>query len=97
MFLRLFMDLSAKTPTFESTFLAGHPPKKLSKVGVLDESSTKKPKEHNATASPESPSTVKQQQQRPYFYQPTTNVRATYYQPHLYQTSPLVPLWVGGA
>ena len=38
MFLRLFHGLLLRA------FLAGHPPKKLSKVGVLDEGSTKKSK-----------------------------------------------------
>ncbi len=40
-------------------FLAGDLPKKLSKVGVLDERSMNKSRKYHAGASPESPSTVK--------------------------------------
>ncbi len=44
---------------FSVIFLAGNPPKKLSKVGVLDERSMNKSKKRNAGAPLESPSTLK--------------------------------------
>jgi len=41
MFFNFLIPLSAKTPSFES-ILAGHLPKKLSKISLLDERGMKK-------------------------------------------------------